>query len=142
MTPTTTKSLAEREAVWRRISALGGDQVLTEEKAERTKVSVLRVLALMLDGRWHDPAEIRRVAGDGAEATAGLRRLRELRGLGFHVERSGENDRGFFHHRLPTLPRKPQQQALPLGEVLGAVVGFLTILGALIWGPGLLEVLL
>jgi hypothetical protein len=79
---------AEKDEIYRRILRLGGVGILSYEEAIKTAASVLRVLEHMMDGQWHDADSIRRYAGtNGRPASEGLRRLRELRPLGFQVER-------------------------------------------------------
>lgn len=71
----------------RKILALGGENLLTEQDIAQLNASTLRVLDLMADGAWHSADEIRLAAGtDGNEASEGLRRLRELRHA-FSVDR-------------------------------------------------------
>lgn len=59
-----------------------------------------RVLALMSDHRWHSAEEIRQAA-NGSE---GLRRLRELRNGGHHVEkrRLSPKSRTYYYRLIPT----------------------------------------
>lgn len=77
------------------------------------KAGRLRVLRLMTDYRWHRADAIRQAAGDGAhDASEGLRRLRELRDLGFHYEkRRCADDARLYEYRLvnraPELARPP-----------------------------------
>lgn len=80
--------LLDKATIARRIAMLGGEGVLSEEKAMETGIGVLRVLDLMMAGKWHSSDEICRVASGGhGYATEGLRRMRELRRHGFTIDR-------------------------------------------------------
>lgn len=86
----------------RHAARLGGVGVLTQGDLAKLNAAVLRVFGLMSDWRWHKAVEIRQVAGeDGRPATEGLRRMRELRGRGFEIEkrRVGADNRA-FEYRL------------------------------------------
>lgn len=70
------------------IKALGGIGILTAEDIADFNAAERRVLALMLDGAWHFPAEIEAIAGDeNFPAAQGLRRMRELRKI-FTVDKA------------------------------------------------------
>jgi hypothetical protein len=98
------------EAIERRIVRLGGESILRRSQAAQTTVGVLRVLDLMLDEQPHAAHEIRRAAGGEREASEGLRRMRELRSLGFMVERIEGADNE-WRYRL-RVPQRQHQQSL------------------------------
>ena len=78
----------ERTSISDRITSLGGDGIMCHEKAKETSVGSLRVLELMIDGKRHSANAICTAAGGpGRYATEGLRRMRELRGMGYTVNR-------------------------------------------------------
>lgn len=65
---------------YRDIARLGGEGILEPGDIPELSAGVQRVLRLMSDYQWHSREEILDVAGtDGAQASEGLRRLRELR---------------------------------------------------------------
>lgn len=78
----------EKLAIAQRVRRLGGEGILDEQKAIETGVGVLRVLDLMVDGKWHGIHDICTAAGgEKGYASEGLRRMRELRSLGFEILR-------------------------------------------------------
>jgi len=78
----------EKWAIAQRIRSLGGEGILDEQKAIETGIGVLRVLDLMIDGKWHNMHDICTAAGGpNGYASEGLRRMRELRSLGYEVLR-------------------------------------------------------
>lgn len=68
--------------LWHRLG--GADAPLRLADMRKLRGQRRAVATLMADGRWHGAPEIRDAAG-GSE---GLRRLRELRGMGFVVEKA------------------------------------------------------
>lgn len=70
-----------------------------ELDALRLKDNLGRVLALMVDHQWHSIQELRQVGG-----ASGDRRLRELRALGFRLEKqrdpSAPPSSGVYRYRL------------------------------------------
>lgn len=91
----------EKKAIWHRISKLGGDGIMTEEKAIDTSIGCMRVLDLMQDNRWHKVQAICSAAGGrGGFATEGLRRMRELRQCGYDIERVKLGP-GTWAYRIP-----------------------------------------
>lgn len=68
--------------------------------ALRLKDNLVRVLRLMIDGTWHSMSELRSVGG-----SSGDRRLRELRQLGFKIEKERDphapRASGVYRYRLP-----------------------------------------
>ena len=85
----------------RDILRLGGEGVLTPEDIPELKAGTRRVLALMLDGRFHSAQEIMLAAGrDGVPAMEGLRRMRELRGHGFDLEKERVGNRQWMYRLI------------------------------------------
>lgn len=81
--------------------ALGGDGILTREDLAEFNRATLRVLSIMRDGEWHSSQEIRLAAGNWErEASEGLRRMRELRPMGWTVEKRRVRGTGKFEYRL------------------------------------------
>ena len=79
---------------------LGGLGVLRPDELDELGAATRRVLALMSDGRWHHPDEIRSAAGKrGQPASEGLRRMRELRQW-FDIERQRAPETRVFWYRL------------------------------------------
>ena len=74
--------------------SLGGEDILTSKDLSDLKAGTARVANLMKDGGWYTPDQIREAAGkNGAPATEGLRRLRELRcieGVAIHKRRRSD----------------------------------------------------
>lgn len=71
-----------------RIAALGGQGILNSSDVDDFEGAKARVLALMLDGKWHTVEEIDAAAGTpGHPARAGLRRYEDVR-------------KGYIHERM------------------------------------------
>lgn len=109
---------AKRDAIWRRIVSLGGEGILSREQAMATNAAVLEVLALMIDGRWYSPSEIRRAAGFGfVEASEGLRRMRELRHVGWDVEKWQQTEGIWFYRIVKQQPKVVDDRPTTQGEL-------------------------
>lgn len=82
------------------IRRLGGEGILTHDDLADFAASEVRVLRLLLDGRWHTAEEIR-AAANGSE---GLRRLRALRPLvkrhGLQIAKVRRPGSRTFHYAL------------------------------------------
>lgn len=79
---------------------LGGELTLTDRDMADLNEGVHRVFALMKDGNWHSPDEIRIAAGtSGKPASEGLRRLRELRRF-FEIEKKRVGEARLWLYRL------------------------------------------
>ena len=90
----------------RDISRLGGEGILTPDDIPELKAGTRRVLALMLDGRFHSADEIMGAAGKGGvPAMEGLRRMRELRAHGFDVEKERVGNRRWMYRLKKRLPK-------------------------------------
>jgi len=87
---------------FKRSMRLGADDILKETDIEDLKGGVRRVWDLMSDREWHSASEIRIAVGkNGAEASEGLRRLRELRqSIGIVVEKMKVEDRRLWIYRV------------------------------------------
>ena len=82
--------------------SLGGEWTLTDKDLSDLKAGTLRVADLMKDGGWYSPDQIRRAAGkNGAPATEGLRRLRELRSIdGVEIEKRRRQNTRCWEYRV------------------------------------------
>jgi hypothetical protein len=80
-----------------RISALGGTDILDRHDIEDMAESVVDVLDLMLDGEWHSTDEICATAMSQRE---GLRRMRELRSVGFMIDKRRHGSARVYEYRL------------------------------------------
>ena len=90
----------------RDISRLGGEGILTPDDIPELKAGTRRVLAPMLDSRFHSAEEIMAAAGKGdVPAMEGLRRMRELREHGFDVEKERVGNRRWVYRLKKTLPK-------------------------------------
>ena len=68
--------------------ALGGPGILTGKDTRDLNAASMRVLKMMSDHEWHTAEEIELAAGkDGIPAREGLRRMRQLRQIGFDVSK-------------------------------------------------------
>ncbi len=67
---------------------------------QRLTNNVQRVFALMLDGQWHSPEELRKVGG--ANWGARVRSLREPQMGSLIIQRRRENNHGAWSYRLDT----------------------------------------
>jgi hypothetical protein len=80
---------------------LGGDGILDEKDLAELSAGVKRVYQLMSGGSWHTAEEIELAAGEGGvPAREGLRRMRELRGAGFEIERERVGDGRVWRYRI------------------------------------------
>lgn len=96
----TLDQILDKATLARRISRLGGEGILSEDKAMETGIGVLRVLDLMSDWGWHSADEICRAASGGeGYATEGLRRMRELRNHDFSIERK-QRGPGTWYYKI------------------------------------------
>jgi len=84
----------------RKRRALGGEGILTHQDLQELNGGVQRVYALMADGQWHNAASIRKAAGNGASASEGLRRLRELREV-VDIEKKAGEGRNWYYRMKP-----------------------------------------
>lgn len=95
----------DQDDLFRHATRLGGEEMLTDADIIDIRAAKRRVLKSMLPrgtmpGPWRNAIQVRRAAGkDGAEASEGLRRLRELRAHGFVVERRVADGR-LFEYRI------------------------------------------
>lgn len=84
----------------KQLSLLGAHGILSAKDLPTLNAGCKRVLALLMDSKWHDAEEVRVVAG-GSE---GLRRLRELRTHGYDIiKRRSSTDARLFEYRLGRL---------------------------------------
>lgn len=77
------------------LALIGAQGILDLDDLEDLKAGEARVLELMLDHKWHDSFEICAVA----RGTEGLRRCRELRKLGYVIEKRKKTKR-LFEYRI------------------------------------------
>jgi hypothetical protein len=89
------------------IKSLGGVGILSEEDLSKFTGAMLKIVALMGDGEWYSATEIIKAS----EQREGLRRLRQLRGFGFKVERKRGGSRREFHYRLVIPAKEPACKA-------------------------------
>jgi hypothetical protein len=80
----------------------GGGGILYLSDLEDFSAAERRVIALMIDGKWHSADSIRLAAGkDGNPASEGLRRLRAVRARlepeGYTFERRRRDGRNFSY---------------------------------------------
>ena len=102
----------ERQRLWTRIRSLGGIGVMSLEQAKKTSVGVLRVLNLMEDQRWYLPEKICDAAGGPhGYASEGLRRMRELRAMGYEIDRQQRTE-GTWVYRLRESKAKPKSEPM------------------------------
>ena len=101
----------------RQIRALGGEGIISPEDLKALRAAKARVALLMNDGLWHSARRIRLAAGvNGREASEGLRRLRELRGLlGVEIEKRRSSFVRSWEYRLMRKPQSHHQQELNYG---------------------------
>lgn len=78
------------------LKSLGGEGVLTESDLPELSAAAKKILDLMRDGLWHSATEI--IAKSGQRE--GLRRMRELRGDNWTVERRRNGASREFDYRL------------------------------------------
>lgn len=78
------------------IRQLGGEDIL--EKADLPKLSEAEraILRLMIDNKWHAASEIIKASGQ----REGLRRMRNLRGKGYEIERRRSPEGRDWDYRL------------------------------------------
>lgn len=83
-------------------AALGAPAApLTKIDVSQLNQGAKRVYDLLKDGRWHDRGEIEQAAGErGVAAAEGMRRMRELRQMGFEVEKHRTSDRRVWLYRM------------------------------------------
>jgi hypothetical protein len=81
---------------WQRIKKLGGEGILTREDIGELDNQRLRVLYLMLDGRWHQANNIIRFSR-GREGLRRMRELREIPGATIERDRSPFGNRDFMY---------------------------------------------
>lgn len=79
--------------------AIGGPGILTGRDTRELNAGAMRVLKMMSDRAWHTREEIEIAAGEnGIPAREGLRRMRQLRQIGFIVsKRRAENNREWVY---------------------------------------------
>jgi hypothetical protein len=87
--------------VSRRIASLGGQGILTAADLDELNDAKLRVLQLMSDGRWHSREQIEEISGQ----LEGMRRMRELRSMGFTVDRRRLEGQRAWEYRLSVPPQ-------------------------------------
>ena len=82
--------------------SLGGEDILTSRDLSDLKAGTARVAELMKDGGWYTPDQIREAAGkNGAPATEGRRRLRELRCIeGVVIHKRRRSDTRCWEYRI------------------------------------------
>lgn len=86
------------------LESIGAVGVLDGADLSDLNAGSRRVADLLADGRWHRPDEIRVAAGNGAPASEGLRRARELRNVpGVILERRRVPETRLFEYRLRRL---------------------------------------
>lgn len=87
------------ETLFEYASRLGGVGVLNERDLGQFQEATKRVHELLRDGRWHSASEIYDVTGQ----RDGMRRLRELRQVGYRIERSraSEDSREWWYRLAP-----------------------------------------
>lgn len=73
-----------------------GFEGMTTRDMSQLQAACHRVFALMRDGAWHNAQAIIDASGQ----REGLRRMRELKGIGYQVEQRRSGDRREFQYRL------------------------------------------
>lgn len=85
------------ETIWEYAHRLGAQGTATAKDLEDFQEATKRVHALLKDGRWHSATEIYEVT----KQRDGMRRLRELRQLGYVIERSRPDESSReWHYRM------------------------------------------
>jgi len=82
----------------RSIARLGGRGSLTTSDLLEFSWAKIKILHLLIDGRWHSAQEII----DASEQREGLRRLRDLRSDGFEIEKKKGEGRDWSYRLVST----------------------------------------
>ena len=90
---------------------LGGNGILIQADLADFDEAVLRVHGLMKDGAWYPAWDVI----EASQQREGLRRMRELRRLGFYIEkRRMEGKRDWEYRLLASAPVDPRQARMAL----------------------------